>query len=326
MPRRALLASILILATACDKAKELAIGTAAEGAPTSSDPVAAQPLDLSQKPNILFQLFGEKDDPRMIPVAAIQNGTLKLIGLTTAGWRQFDAMYDRSGNSYFVFHDGHQVGTARVKQGMWEKPDQPLYTLPNCQLLTPLAAVSLEGGIDPGYTVELLASSAQLSAPLRGKPLPAAETERIARDVAYPVAQAAGISKAALDSLDFRGVSVSTGATGAPTVIATFIDPHVDDQSGGDASHTAHVFVIADRDASGAYHATFSHAQNGALGKADFRRYMDHLDINGDGVDEIFLAGWQYGGDTFLSVLGYQNGKWSEVFHGRSSWCLDADR
>lgn len=326
MPRRALLASILILATACDKARELAIGADAQSAPRGEDVVAAAPLDLSRKPNILFQVFGEKDDPRMIPVAAIENGSLQLIGLTAAGWKQFDALYDRSGTSYFVFRDGRQVGTARVTQGMWEKPGAPLYTLPNCQLLTPLAAVSLEGSVDAGYTVELLASSAQLSAPPHGRPLPAAETERIAREVAYPIAQAAGISRAALDSLDFRGVSIPTGATGSPTVVATFIDPHVDDQSGADASHTAHVFVIADADASGAYHATFSHAQNGALGKAEFRRYMDHLDINGDGVDELFLAGWHYGGDTFLSVLGYRNGKWGEIFRGRSSWCLDAPR
>ena len=44
--------------------------------------------------------------------------------------------------------------------------------------------------------------------------------------------------------------------------------------------------------------------------------------MNGDGVDEIVLEGWQFAGETFVSVLGYANGEWSEVFRGRSSWCL----
>jgi hypothetical protein len=40
-------------------------------------------------------------------------------------------------------------------------------------------------------------------------------------------------------------------------------------------------------------------------------------------VDEIILEGWTYGGDTFLTVLGWKNGKWSEVYRARSNWCLD---
>ena len=51
-------------------------------------------------------------------------------------------------------------------------------------------------------------------------------------------------------------------------------------------------------------------------GTAEFRRYIDHLDINGDGIDEIVLEGWQFAGETYVSVLGYANGEWSEVFRG----------
>ena len=45
--------------------------------------------------------------------------------------------------------------------------------------------------------------------------------------------------------------------------------------------------------------------------------------MTGDGVDEILLEGWQFGGDTFLTVLGWKNGKWGEVYRARSNWCLD---
>ena len=40
-------------------------------------------------------------------------------------------------------------------------------------------------------------------------------------------------------------------------------------------------------------------------------------------MDEILLEGWQFGGDTFLTVLGWKNGKWGEVYRARSNWCLD---
>ena len=81
------------------------------------------------------------------------------------------------------------------------------------------------------------------------------------------------------------------------------------------------MFALAD-DAGGGYQPTFRHTASGVVGTAEFRRYIDHLDINGDGIDEIVLEGWQFAGETFVSVLGYANGEWSEVFRGRSSWCL----
>ena len=73
----------------------------------------------------------------------------------------------------------------------------------------------------------------------------------------------------------------------------------------------------------GKYHATFSHRINGPLAAAAFRRYFDHLDIDSDGVEEIVLQGWQFGGDTFLSVLGWREGKWQEIYRTRANWCLD---
>jgi hypothetical protein len=81
------------------------------------------------------------------------------------------------------------------------------------------------------------------------------------------------------------------------------------------------VFAIADRSGD-RYAATFTHAVNASTVTAMYRRYVDHLDLTGDGVDEIVLEGWQAGGDTYLMVLGFREGKWTEVFRGSSSWCV----
>ena len=324
--RRALtgVAGALLVAGAvgCEKGKALA--AAAAGGGEAEAPVPRGPLlDLTRKPDILFQVFGERDDPRMIPVAVLRNGRLDQIELDADGWKQFDALYTRSPMTISLYQDGQRVGDGKIRQGMWEKEGEPVYSLPSCRVLTPLSAITIGTGIKAGYTVELLASNATLGRARTGPTMSAEIANRAAREVAYGVGDRAGIGASSLDSLDFRAVAVHTGATEEPTLVASFIDPGA---SEGESEGTArHVFAIADR-AGDRYAATFTHAVNGAASSATYRRYFDHLDVTGDGVDEIVLEGWQSGGDTYLMVLGFKDGKWTEVFRGRSSWCIEKEK
>ena len=318
MIRHAVLATILMVTVGCDKAKELAGGARAQAAVPASEQ-----LDLSRKPEILFQVFGERDDPRMIPIATIDAGRLKPIHLSAAGWKQFDAIYMRGGMSYPLFRDGRPAGTVEIRQGMWEKPT-PLYSLPRCELLTPLSAVSMDGSLRTGYTVEYLASTAALGSAPAGKPFSQAEAETAARALGSAVGVDAGITRRTLDSLDFRGVSIMTGTTDAPTIVASYVDPAAEMSSSAEG-RTAHVFAIGDRDADGGYQASFTHTVNGPVASAEYRRFVDHLDIDKDGVDEIVLEGWGSAGETFLSVLTYDNGRWRESYRARSNWCLDSN-
>lgn len=310
-------ATILTVATGCDKARGLVGGS---GGGTADEPPVAARLDLSSKPDILFQVFGEQDDPRMIPVAALGGGTLRPIVLASDGWKAFDSLYTRAGASYTVYQDGRALGAATVRRGMWEG-GEPLYTLPSCRRLTPLAAVTVTGQSKASYTVELLASSATLGRAASSEPMSADAAARAAREVGYMVAQPAYISRVALDSLDFRGVAIATGASDHPTIVASFIDPNAEGAADG-TGQTTHVFALGDW-IGGKYVPTFTHAVNGSAAAAMYRRYVDHLDVTGDGIDEMVLEAWQYGGVTYLSFLSFKNGKWEEIFRSRSSWCLD---
>ena len=318
-----MLATILTVASSCDKAKEFVRAGQAAGPPVVPP---GEGLDLASKPAIVFRVFGETSDPRMIPIAAVQNGKLRTIELSQDGWVQFDALYFKGGVSYPVYRDGRPDGAVAVQRGMWEHSGRSLYTLPGCQTLTPVASVRVQAAHSlSNFTVEFLASTATLSHAHPGNPIVSADVERIGREVSAEVAAHSGIKAKELDSLDFRAVGFLSGASSSPTVVATFIDPGVQ-SSGTLSSRTTHLLVIADRDSTGKYHATYSHEINGPLTNATFRRYFDHLDLTGDGVDEIVLEGWQFGGDTYLTVLGWQNGKWREVFRSRSNWCLDERR
>jgi hypothetical protein len=309
-----------MVATGCDKAKAFLQAGQAAGPPRIPP---GEEMNLASHPVILFQIFGETGDARMVPVATISGGKLKAIQLTAENWQKFDAEYLRHGKSYTIYQDGHTSGTAEVRQGMWERTGNPLYTLPGCHTLTPLAAVRANAlRVRNDFTLEMLASNGTLGVSRAPQPMAPAEIARIARGVAVEVAQAAGIKPQVLDSLDFHAVSFPSGATKSNTIVASFIDPSAE-KSSSTGARTTHILLVADKDSAGAWRASFAHRINGPLAAAAFRRYFDHLDLTGDGVDEIILEGWTYGGDTFLTVLGWKNGKWSEVYRARSNWCLD---
>jgi hypothetical protein len=314
MKRFALIATMLLAAAGCDKAKALfGLGRPPE---PNGPPLEAR-LDLTKRPDVVFQLFGERDDPRMVPIAAIIDGSLRPIELTASGWREFDAMYTRANKSYPLYRDGAAIGAVRVRRGMWEHADEPLYSLPGCRLVTPLSAVSLETDTHMSYTVEALAATSGVIVQSKAPVKVTKGLDTRARRIALEVARGAGIDTATLRPSAFRFIAINTGATKSPTLVASVLDPEASDRSG----FTAHVLALAD-DVGGGYQPTFRHTASGTVGTAQFRRYIDHLDINGDGVDEIVLEGWQFAGETFVSILGYSNGEWREIFRGRSSWCL----
>lgn len=319
MRRRSLLATTLVLALGCDKARELAGDS--KGAQASETP-AADRLDLSTRPDILFKIYGERDDPRMIPIGVMRGGSLEAISLGASGWKQFDSKYDKAGTRYSVYENGRSIGGAKVRRGMWDAGHEALYSLPSCQLLTPQAAVTLEAGVAPSYTVSLFASTKTLrNAPVAT--MSRAGAARIAKPIAAAVARAAGIGEGELNGLDMHAWAIATGVSDEPTIVATLVDPRSDEQSSA-GERTLHILLIADKPSGASeYRTTFSHTLNGDASSGEFRRYIDHLDVAGDGVTEIVLEGWKYGGDTFLTFLRYKNGAWAELYRSRSSWCLD---
>ena len=311
------LASILTVALGCDKARELAGGGA-----EAAEPAAAALLDLSSRPEILFQVFGERNDARMIPIAVIQGGRLEPIVLASAGWKQFDAMYGKSGTSYTLFRDGRSAGTAVVRQGMWEKPNEPLYSLPSCELMIPLARVRLDTKMKIAFTVEAFASNAQLGRATSSPGMSARDVEAAARQVGEAAAQRGRISSGVLESLSLSADAIEVRSGAPPVVVASFTDPKADDKasSGG---KTASIFAIAEQGEDGGYQIAYSHIVNGDASDAEYRRYIDHLDFDGDGTDEIVLEGWDSSGTSFLSILRADGAKWTEMFRSRPEWCLD---
>ncbi|PYP81130.1 MAG: hypothetical protein DMD35_02400 [Gemmatimonadetes bacterium] len=298
----AVLASILTATAGCDKNAETA--------------EVVHRTSLANKPNVVFLLFGDRSDPRILPVATTIEGQVAPVSLDVQGWRDFDHIYFRPGTSLSLYRDGRSDGEGKIRRGMWDATG-PLYKLPRCRSVKPLAALVPRKFESSDVMLERIATSEPLApAPDRG-PVPRSAIDT-ARAIALKVSQHEGITRNARAGLDLAVFAIHTGATRAPTLVASYIE-----RGGGIQGHPRHLFVLADSTAGG-YAPTFVHSADDSL--PEFRRYIDHADITGDGVDELLLEGWENGGDSFLLFLRYTNGKWREMARGETSWCADPKR
>lgn len=276
-------------------------------------PVQLQ-TSLAGKPTALFLLFGDREDPRLLPVATIGHGHVTPITLDPAGWRKFDQLYFRAGAEMPIYRNGLSIGNAVVRRGMWEG-NEPLYKLPGCHALRPLAAATLSALPDGMATLELLGTSDAMPAAPDRPSIPPFALDT-ARALATRVAQREGLTAIARSELQLTVDAVSTGVSAKPTLVASYME-----KGAGAGLHPRHLFMLADSAGLGAYAPSYVHTANDST--PEFRRLIDHVDISGDGVDEIVLEGWRTGGDTYLLVMKYANGKWREIARGANNWCAD---
>ena len=211
-----------------------------------------------------------------------------------------------------------------IRRRMWAEDGKALYPLPGCQSLRPLAAatVTLRTPSDDPY-LEFVASSVGLAkrAPYTGKLPTDADLAKIGRESGHPVGQPAKMHNAELDSLDFHARAIITGAAAEPTLLVSFIDPTAGDLGPG-AGHTSHLFALGENTGSG-YKVSYRHAVGGDAKTVEFQRLIDHVDVNGDGIDEIILEAWRYGGQTDSVVLSFRNGGWHGALRGPMRWGRD---
>ncbi len=312
----ALMVATLAVAAACDKAPK--------SDPNQVLPSGAAALDLSSHPTVLFQVFGDPSEPKIMPIAAVVNGAIQPIGLTREGWRAFDSTYLAAGARYSVYVDDSIRGTVTVTRGMWAGQEEPLYPLPGCRDLKPLGAAKLDFPVPSGEpTVELIAASTPLAPHPKGPRVfpPTDAIAKMARALGHDLGERNQMDKDELDSLDFAARMLITGARKDPTLMVSFIDQQAGDIAPG-VGHTSHIFALFDKLDTG-YVATYRHVKSGDARAVEFQRLVDHVDVDGDGVDEMILESWHYAGANDLVVLGFKADQWHEVLRASSSWCLD---
>jgi len=308
MRRSAIILSILAFTAGCDKAKK----------PSELD--LPPSFDVSTKPALVFQAFGTRDSTRLVPIAAIIDGQVKAIDLPSADWHRLDSLYFQAGTAYPVYRDGQPAGTVKVTRRMWQSDSEPLYELPGCRDVRPMAAVTLTTTVPLDPAFEFLS----LSVPHASAPPSTAAPRDLAADaraLALIALRAEQLDSADIDTAWFsaRGIHVAPGAK--PTIVASQVNADGGDEGPG-AGHTTHFLLLGD-DADGkGYQLSYRHLQSGDVKTVEFQRLLDHLDITGDGTDEVFLESWRYASDNDLVVLSRSSGNWHELLRVKQQWCV----
>lgn len=314
MRRSALIASILVLAVACDKQTEAPRASTRSGEFT----------DLSTSPTILFTVFGPRETPKLAPIAVVTANGLSPLVLDDAGWRELDSLYFAAGRKLPLYRNGRTSGEIEIVRGMWPADSLPLYEVPGCSRVVPQALARFANPADYEETVELLASSTPLAQPSDSRPLPA-DPESQGRTLASAVAAAAGVGPEDLNGLDYhaRWLRTGVGANGR-SLLASYIDPDAGDLGPG-AGSTA-VLVLLAEDSAGTFHTSFQHARVGEARSVDFRRVINYADLDGDGKSEILMEQWRYAAIPSLVLLKHNGSRWTDAFSISAEWCRDQAR
>lgn len=309
MRRSALILSILAVTAGCDKAK-----------PSDDDAPLRASFDVTTKPTLVFQAFGGKDSTRLMPIAAVVSGQVQPIVLPAADWRRLDSLYFQPGTEYQVYRDGQPTGSVRVTRRMWQPDSEPLYQLPGCRDARPMAAVALTTSVSLEQAFEFLSLSTPHPSPAPPGAAPR-DVVATARMLALSALKAQQLDSADIDTASFsaRALHVSTGSK--PTIVANQVDANAGDAGPG-AGITTHFLVMGDNQDGKGYQLTYRHLESGESKTVEFQRLLDHLDINGDGTDEVFLESWRYGGENDLVVLARSRGNWHELLRVKQQWCV----
>ncbi len=313
MRRTAFIASILVLAAACDKQAE---------SPRVESSTAA--TDLSGSPTVLFSVFGPRDTPKLAPIAQITAEGLKALDFDQRGWEELDSTYFAAGKMLSIYRNGVDMGPIEIVRGMWPADSMPLYSVRGCRTVVPQALGRFQANNTFEETVELLATSVPVPQIQDARPFPA-NPEAQGQTLASAVAAASGIGPEDLSGLDFhaRWLRTGVGANGR-TLLASYIDPNAGDLGPG-AGNTS-VLVLLAEDSATTFNTSYQHAKSGESRTVEFRRLLNHLDLDGDGKSELVMEAWRYAEIPSLIVLKHNGTRWVENYRMSLEWCTDRRR
>lgn len=245
----------------------------------------------------------------LVPVAEMRPGGLFPIGgAGSAEASRFVENYLAPGQEFTLFSDGTRVGSLSAETFSVDER----YCGVRPQIRGPIELTPA------GATIESFLA------------LPAAEGSAFPYNAYSPVAQTGNLLVASTTAM--RQVVDAVGALspgnvlsirrdvqmfrarpgGAPTVVATFV--YRDDLAVGPAAAGAYsVFLAADDDEGTGYESTYVDYRLVSRDGKGAARYFDHLDIDGDGSEEVVLE--VLGEDSmWLSTLTRRGGAWMEAY------------
>lgn len=299
---------MLLATTGCDRVKRSL-------RPDNSDPRwQGDSALLAAKPEFLFRMLRDSTGERVFPMATVGSLGFRPIAFGDRGWRAFDLLYLQKGTRLTSYHEGVATGATEMTRGMWDPPTDPLDTLPGCPVVVP------SGKATVSQNTWLLTSGKR--PPLKPvTPLSSAELQAALSTVSTLVAPTSGIAGAILAKYRREVFVVASGIGSRPSIVVLYDDPEsLSDTVASIAQRPRQLVVVLDRGVYG-FRPSYTFTTLGNRRAAPRIRFLDYLDVDGDGRAELFFGLRNPRPQLYTIVLRFENENWREILRFEGNRC-----
>ncbi len=265
---------------------------------------------LASRPNIVFRIVPSGDTAAMIvPMATMSPSGARELRLSRRGWAAFDLSYLQSSSPIIVTRNGKATTDLRSHRGFYEPTALDTSLVNACRPGTPIpfAFGRLSG------SMPTLATSGPPTPLKYTSSLNADELREALEAIPLLIAPPAGIATSQLQRYERRVHQVPSAAGEHPTIIVSYDDPEVPaDSLVPMTERPRHFLVVLDKGIYG-YKPSWTYKSLGNSRDVPRLQFLDALDVNGDGLVELFFG---IRGEPRLRntrVLRYDADAWREV-------------
>ena len=152
-------------------------------------------------------------------------------------------------------------------------------------------------------------------------PLSAGELQSALSLIPTLLAPAAGIAMSMLPRYKREIYVAETGNGSHPTIVAVYDDPEVvPDSILRMRARPRHMVIVMDKGVYG-YRATFRYTTLGDKRSPPRYRYLDHIDVDGDGKSELFFGLMLKGAPLYTIVMRFEADAWRELLRNQRQRC-----
>jgi hypothetical protein len=271
---------------------------------------------LANKPGVVFRLVPFNDSlVRVVPVASIGAQGARNIRMGNRGWRAFDLTYLQSDAPLHAVRRGRTTEGIARHRGYWEPS-------PLDSLLTGCAAMFPTGFARLSDSQLQLASSVPTTPLKYPQELSEGELQKAIDLVPLLIAPTAGISTSQLQRYERRVFQVPSGSGPNPSIVLEFDDPEVPPDSVQPmGERPRHLIVVLDKGVYG-YKPSWTYKSLGNRKDKVRLRFLDYVDVNGDGLAELFFGARIATAPRFTMMLKFETDVWRESYTFPGGECM----
>jgi hypothetical protein len=310
------LSAAILFASGCDEGGP--IRRALGGDPAISQ-WARDSMVLASNPEILFRVVPDAGGALVVPIGTIGAQGVRPLKLSNLGWRKVDANFMLAGKTLTPYGGNRAQPEMRMFRGMWQPGVAVLDSL-NCPVVIPMARSLLTGTVDT--RLPPFATNGKRPPLKHGPTLDQAEIARALANVGTLVAPAAGVGASQLPRYERRIHQIPSGINGGSSLLVEYNDrTPLPDSVRSFGERPRQLIVILDKGTYG-YRPTYTFSTVGSRGTAPRVEFLDYLDVDNDGVPEIFFGLTERElAPLFTTALRFENDAWREVFRFTGNRC-----